>query len=169
MMPVLEIKQKIDFYETSSLIVAQDTPVAEDKLDLDSHNKMDSPIANANPDAILTFVGTQDTPVIKSSISCNKKKNLTPLVSCQQKEVDNIPANMMALKSFLMNEIFDLRQEITSLQLQLQQEKLSKLKTNSCENEEKIVIENLKSQITSQKTENKFFKKGNGIQTGYNR
>ena len=82
MMPVLEIKQKIDFYETSSLIVAQDTPVAEDKLDLDSHNKMDSPIANANPDAILTFVGTQDTPVIKSSISCNKKKNLTPLVSC---------------------------------------------------------------------------------------
>ena len=39
MMPVLEIKQKIDFYETSSLIVAQDAPEAEDKLDLDSHNK----------------------------------------------------------------------------------------------------------------------------------
>ena len=57
-----------------------------------------------------------------------------------------------------MNEIFDLRQEITSLQLQLQQEKLSKSKTNSCENEEKIVIENLKSQITSYKTENKFLK-----------
>ena len=57
-----------------------------------------------------------------------------------------------------MNEIFDLRQEITSLQLQLQQEKLSKSKTNYCENEEKIVIENLKSQITSYKTENKFLK-----------
>ena len=57
-----------------------------------------------------------------------------------------------------MNEIFDLRQEITSLQLQLQQEKLSKSKTNSCENEEKIVIENLKSQIASYKTENKFLK-----------
>ena len=64
---------------------------------------------------------------------------------------------MMALKSFLMNEIFDLRQEITSLQLQLQQEKLSKSKTDSCENE-KIVIENLKSQIASYKTENKFLK-----------
>ena len=64
---------------------------------------------------------------------------------------------MMALK-FLINEIFDLRQEITSLQLQLQQEKLSKSKTNSCENEEKIVIENLKSKITSYKTENKFLK-----------
>ena len=57
-----------------------------------------------------------------------------------------------------MNEIFDLREEITSLQLQLQQEKLNKSKTDSCENEEKIVIENLKSQIASHKTENKFFK-----------
>ena len=65
---------------------------------------------------------------------------------------------MMALKSFLMNEIFDLRQEITSLKLQLQQEKLSKSKTSLCENEDKIVIENLKSQITSYKTENKFLK-----------
>ena len=57
-----------------------------------------------------------------------------------------------------MNEIFDLRQAITSLQLQLQQEKLSKSKTNSCENEEKIVIENRKSHITLYKTENKFLK-----------
>ena len=38
-----EDKTKIDFYETSSLIGAQDTPVAEAKLDLDSHNKTDSP------------------------------------------------------------------------------------------------------------------------------
>ena len=51
-----------------------------------------------------------------------------------------------------------MRQEITSLQLKLQQEKLSKSKTNSCENEEKIVIENLKSQITSYKAENTFLK-----------
>ena len=36
-----------------------------------------------------------------------------------------------------MNEIFDSRQEITSLQLQLQQEKLIKSKSDSCENEEK--------------------------------
>ena len=65
---------------------------------------------------------------------------------------------MMALKSFLMNEIFDLRQEITSLQLELQQKKLCKSKTDSYENEEKIVIENLKSQIASYKTKNKFLK-----------
>ena len=38
-----EDKTKIDFYETSSLIGAQDTPAAEAKLDLDSHNKTDSP------------------------------------------------------------------------------------------------------------------------------
>ena len=42
-----------------------------------------------------------------------------------------------------MNEIFDLRLEITFLQLQLHEQKFSKSKTNSCENEEKIVIENL--------------------------
>ena len=149
-----EDKTKLNFYETSSIISDQDNPKAKAKIDLDSHNKFDSPTTNANPDASLTFVDIQDTPVIKSSCSCDKKKNLTPLIS----EVDIIRANMMALKSFLMNEIFDLRQEITSLKLQLQQEKLSESKTNPCENEEKIVIERLKTHITSYKTENEFLK-----------
>ena len=150
-----EEKTKLDFYETSSIISDQDNPKAKAKIDLDSHNKNDSPTTNANPDASLTFVDIQDTPVIKSSCSCDKKKNLTPLIS----EVNIIRANMMALKSFLMNEIFDLRQEITSLKLQLQQEKLSESKSNPCKNEEKIVIENLKSQITSYITANKFLKR----------
>ena len=110
-------KTKIDFYETCSLTGAQDTLVAKAKLDLDNHNKIDSPTTNTRPDASLTFIETQDTPVIKSSIFCDKKKNLTPLISCNQIEVDDIRASMMALKSFLMNGIFDLRQEITSLQL----------------------------------------------------
>ena len=145
-----EDKTKIDFYETSSLIGA--------KLDLDSHNKIGSPNTNANHDANLTFVRTQDMPVIKSSISCDKKENLTRLILCNQKEDDDTRENMIALKSFLMNEIFDLRQEITSLQLRLKQEKFSKSKTDSCESEGKIVIENLKSQITSYKIENKFLK-----------
>ena len=74
-MTVLKIKQKKkDFYETSSLIVAQDTPIAQAKLDLDNHNKIDSPTTNTSPDVSLTFTGTQDTLVIKSSISCDKKK-----------------------------------------------------------------------------------------------
>ena len=50
---------------------------------------------------------------------------------------------MMVLKSFLMNEVFDLRLEIAFLQLQLHEEKFSKSETNSLGNEEKIVIENL--------------------------
>ena len=99
------------------MIGAQDTPVAKAKLDHDTHNNIDSPTMNANPNASLTFFGTQDTSVIKSSISCDKKKNITPLILCNQKEFDDIRANMMTLKSFIMNEIFDLRQEITSLQL----------------------------------------------------
>ena len=45
-----------------------------------SHNKINSPTTNANPDASLTFIGTQDTPATKSLISCDKKKNLTPLI-----------------------------------------------------------------------------------------
>ena len=84
-----EDKTKIDFYETSSLIVTQNILLAKTKLDLDSDNKIDSPVTNANPDANLTFVGTEDTLVIKSSISCDKKKNLTPSISCNQKEVDD--------------------------------------------------------------------------------
>ena len=60
-----EKTKKIDFYETSSLIGAQDTPVARDKLDLDNHNKIDNRTTNASPDVSLTFTDTQDTPVIK--------------------------------------------------------------------------------------------------------
>ena len=65
--------KKKDFYETSSLIGAQDTPIAQAKLDLDNHNKINSPTTNASPDVSLTFTGTQDTPVIKSSISCERR------------------------------------------------------------------------------------------------
>ena len=63
--------------------------MAKAKLDLDSHNKIDSSTTNANPDASLTFVGTQETAAIKSLKSCDKKNNLTPLISSNQKEVDD--------------------------------------------------------------------------------
>ena len=43
-----EDKTKIDFYE--SLIGAQDTPVAKARLDLDNHNKIESPTTNSSPD-----------------------------------------------------------------------------------------------------------------------
>ena len=74
-----------------------------------------------NPDESLTLANSQTTPVIKSTsdISCDMRKSLTAL------EVDILRANMMAIKSFFMNEIYDLRQDISSLQLKLQQEKLN--------------------------------------------
>ena len=63
-------------------------------------------------------------------------------------DVDNLRANMMAIKSFLMNEIYDLRQEISSLQLKLQQKKLNQSGNNDiCEKDKKIIIEDLKNQI----------------------
>ena len=49
-MAVLKIKQKKSFSKTSSLFSAQDAPVAKVKLDLDSHNKIDNPTINANPE-----------------------------------------------------------------------------------------------------------------------
>ena len=74
-----------------------------------------------NADKSLTFANSQTTPVIKttSDTSCDMRKIPTAL------EVDILRTNMMAIKSFFMNEIYDLRQEISSLQLKLQQEKLN--------------------------------------------
>ena len=40
----------------SSLIGAQDTPVAKAKLNLDNHNKIDSPTTNASPDLSLLLL-----------------------------------------------------------------------------------------------------------------
>ena len=48
---------------------------------------------------------------------------------------------MMEIKSFFMNEINDLRQEISSLHLKLQQEKLNQLRNNNvCGKDKKIII-----------------------------
>ena len=51
-----EDKTKIDFYETSSLIDAQDTPAAKAKLDLDNHNTIDSPTTSGSPDVSLILL-----------------------------------------------------------------------------------------------------------------
>ena len=65
----------------------------------------------------------------------------------------------MAIKSFFMNEIYELRQEISSLQLKLQQEKLSQSGNNNvCEKDEKIIIENLKTKLNFYQRENQLLK-----------
>ena len=55
-------------------------------------------------DERLTFSNSQTTPVIEttSDTSCD----MTPTAL----DIDNLRANMMAIKSFFMSEIYELRQ-----------------------------------------------------------
>ena len=134
--------------ESLSFIVSQDTLVIKSKSTTSCKN-----IENA--DESLTFVNSQTTPVIKttSDTSCDMRKSPTAL------EVDILRANMMAIKSFFMNEIYDLRQEVSSLQLKLQQEKLNQSGCNNiCEKEENIIIEDLKTKLDFYQRENQLLK-----------
>ena len=54
----------------------------------------------------------------------------------------------MAIKSFFMNEMYDIRQKISSLQLKLQQEKLNPSGNNNvCQKDKNIIIEDLKTKL----------------------
>ena len=64
-------------------------------------------------DKDLPFINTQETPLTKVSFS--KTKSESPLILNNQKNLDNVRAKILALKSFFMNEICDLRQEISSV------------------------------------------------------
>ena len=133
--------------ESLPFIVSQDTPVIKSKSTTTCKN-----IENA--DESLTFVNSQTTPVIKttSDTYCDMRKSPTSL------EVDILRVNMTAIKSFFMNEIYDVRQEISSLQLKLQQEKLNQSGYNICEKDEKIIIEDLKTKLDFYQRENQLLK-----------
>ena len=106
-------------------------------------------------DESLTISNSQTAPVVKttSDTSCHLRKSPTAL------DVDKLKANMMAIKSFFMNEIYELRQEISSLQLKLQQEKVNQSGNNGvCEKGEKIIIEDLKTKLEFYHRENQLFK-----------
>ena len=65
----------------------------------------------------------------------------------------------MAIKSFFMNEIYDLVQEISSLLLKLQSGKLNQLRNkNGCKKDEKIIIEDLKTKLDFYQKENQLLK-----------
>ena len=66
-------------------------------------------------DESLTISNSQTTPVVKTTpaTSCHLRKSPTAL------DVDKLRANIMTIKLFFMNEIYKLRQEISSLQLKL--------------------------------------------------
>ena len=94
-------------------------------------------------------------PAIKptSDTSCDMRKSPTVL------DADNLRANMMEIKSSFMNETNDLRQEISSLQLKLQQEKLNQSRNNNvCGKDEKNIIEDLKTKLDLYQRENQLLK-----------
>ena len=94
----------------------------------------------------LPSIGTQDTPTVKAQATL-------PIHDNNQKtfrlELDDISANIIALKSFLMNEIYDLRQELIQPSKCLnKQEDLTELKT-------KLQYLEKENQSLKEKNENK--------------
>ena len=61
----------------------------------------------------LPFINTQETPKLtKSQVSFNNPNSESLLVLNNQKELDNVRAKILVLKSFFKEEIYDLRQKI---------------------------------------------------------
>ena len=130
------------------LIVSQDTPVTKTTSTTTCKNI-------ESTDESLTISNSQTTPVVKttSDTSCHLRKSLTTL------DVGNLRANMMEIKSFFMNEIYELREEISSLQLKFQQEKLIQSGNNNvCEKDEKIIIKDLKTKLEFYQRENQLLR-----------
>ena len=94
--------------ESLPLIVSQDTPVTKTRSTSTCKNI-------ESTDESLTISKSKTTPVVKttSATSCHLRKSPTAL------DVDKLRANIMTIKLFFMNEIYKLRQEISSLQLKL--------------------------------------------------
>ena len=81
-----------------------------------------------------------------------------PLVLNNQKELDNVRAKILALKSFFMEEIYDLRQEISSVRSQLEQERLHHSRNNDCVEKEKNNNQELKDKLHSCQIENQLLR-----------
>ena len=102
------------------------TQVTPNKSDKDP-TLVTSDLANNTSVLALPSIGTQETPTVKTqrtlSVHDNNQKT-------SRLELDDISANIIALKSFLMNEIYDLRQDQNQPSKSLdKQENLSELKT----------------------------------------
>ena len=123
-----------------------------DRLHLDkvpSSDKVNFAVPNENGDNIeinlqedLQFINPQETPLTKSQVSLNNPKSETHLILNIQKELDNVRAKMLVLKSFFMNEIYDLRQGISLVRSQLEQERLHHLRNNDCVEKEDNINQN---------------------------
>ena len=141
--------QEVAFANKSlPLIVSKDTTVTKTNSNATCKNI-------ESTDESLTISNSKTTPVVKttSDSSCNLRKGPITL------DVDKLKTNMVAIKSFFMNEIYELRQEISSLQLKLQQEKLNQSGNNNvCGKVEKIIIENLKTKLEFYQRKNQLLK-----------
>ena len=83
-----------------------------------------------------------------------------PLVLNNQKELDNVRAKILALKSFFMEEIYDLRPEISSVRSQLEEERLHHSKNNDCmekeeNNNQKLKDKQIENQLLREEINNK--------------
>ena len=112
-----------------------------------------------NLDKDLPFINTQESPELtKAQVSFNNPKIESPLVLNNQKELDNVRARILALKSFFMKEIYDLRQEISSVRSQLEQERLHHSRNNDCVEKEKNNNQELKDKLHSCQIENQLLR-----------
>ena len=110
-----------------------------------------------NLDKDLPFINTQVTPLTKSQVSFKNPKSESPLVLNSQKELDNVRANILALKSFFMEEMYDLRQDISFARSQLEQERLHHSR-NDCVKKEENNNEELKDKSHSCQIENQLLR-----------
>ena len=153
------LKLELDQMIIKGLIDQNYKILGRDRLHLDkvlSPDKVNFTVPNENGDTIeinlqenLQFINPQETPPTKSQVSLNNPKSETPLILNIQKELDNVRAKMLALKSFFMNEIYELRQGISSVRSQLEQERLHHSRNNDCVEKEENINQKLKDKLHS--------------------
>ena len=158
------LKLELDQMIIKGLIDQNYKILDRDILHLDkvlSPDKVNFTVPNENGDNIdinlqedLQFINPQETPLTKSQVSLNNPKSETPLILNIQKELDNMRAKMLALKSFFMNEIYHLRQGIS----QLEQERLHHSRNNDCVEKEESINQKLKDTLHSCQIENQLLR-----------
>ena len=95
----------------------------------------------------MPFVNTEETSM-KSQVSFNNPKSEMPML-INQKELDNMGTKMLPIKSFFRKEIYNLRQEISSVLSQLEQKRLHHSRNNDCVEKEESTNEELKAKLHS--------------------
>ena len=162
------LKLELDQMTIKGLIDQNYKILDRDRIHLDkipSPDKVNFTVPNENEDNIeinlqedLLFINPRETPLTKSQVSLNNPKSETPLILNIQKELDNVRAKMLALKSFFMNEIYDLRQGISSVRSQLGQERLHHSRNNDCVKKEENINQKLKDKLHSCQIENQLLR-----------